>query len=113
MECVDLNSLAGSRCAESSSGQSVRRRYRQATLAWRRPETNCPARSMKVCCGIMLLRLLCRLAFVLAVAVIAVPAQSAPRPLTHADFDSWRSIATPILSHDGQWLAYSLMPQDG
>ena len=39
--------------------------------------------------------------------------QSAKRPLAHADFDAWRSIATPALSRDGKWLAYSLQPQDG
>lgn len=44
---------------------------------------------------------------------LAAFAQSTPRPLTHADFDGWRSIATPQLSPDGRWLAYSFMPQDG
>jgi dipeptidyl aminopeptidase/acylaminoacyl peptidase len=40
-------------------------------------------------------------------------AQSTKRPLTHTDFDSWRSIATPTLSRDGKWLAYAVQPQDG
>lgn len=35
------------------------------------------------------------------------------RPITHADFDAWRSIATPVLSRDGKWLVYSVQPQDG
>ena len=39
--------------------------------------------------------------------------QSAKRPLDHADFDAWRGIATPVLSRDGKWLAYSMQPQDG
>ncbi len=44
---------------------------------------------------------------------LALAAQPAPtRPLTHGDFDAWRSIATPQLSRDGKWLAYSFMPQD-
>ncbi len=38
---------------------------------------------------------------------------AAPRPLTHEDFDAWRSLFTPTLSRDGRWLAYSSMPQDG
>ena len=52
--------------------------------------------------------------FALLVGVVAAVAQMAPapRPLTHADFDSWRSVATPQLSRDGRWLAYSFMPQD-
>jgi dipeptidyl aminopeptidase/acylaminoacyl peptidase len=53
-------------------------------------------------------RLLTFLLFILLAAV----AQPAPRPLTSADFDHWRSIATPQLSRDGRWLAYSFMPQE-
>ncbi len=48
---------------------------------------------------------------VVASLVSAQPA--APRPLTHEDFDAWRSFFTPTLSRDGRWLAYSAMPQDG
>ncbi|MFP5262071.1 MAG: S9 family peptidase [Blastocatellia bacterium] len=35
------------------------------------------------------------------------------RPLTHADYDSWRSIQGQTLSRDGKLLAYALVPQDG
>ncbi|HKX30015.1 MAG TPA: hypothetical protein VJ302_20165, partial [Blastocatellia bacterium] len=39
---------------------------------------------------------------------------SAPkRPLTHGDYDRWRSIQGPQLSPDGRFLSYLLMPQDG
>ncbi len=38
--------------------------------------------------------------------------QDPKRPLKHSDFDNWRSIATPIVSRDGHWLAYSFMPFD-
>lgn len=48
----------------------------------------------------------------LILLAVAAGAQPALRPLTHADFDSWRSITTPQLSRDGRWLAYSFMPQD-
>src|ERR1700736_6904072 len=43
------------------------------------------------------------------------PAQPAAnkRPLTHNDYDSWRSIQGPQLSPDGQFVAYTLMPQNG
>src|SRR6185436_13716048 len=37
----------------------------------------------------------------------------AKRPLAHRDYDAWRSIATPRLSGDGRFLAYSYMPEDG
>jgi len=41
------------------------------------------------------------------------PAHSAKRPLRWEDFDGWRSISSPTLSPDGQWLAYSFMPARG
>jgi dipeptidyl aminopeptidase/acylaminoacyl peptidase len=43
------------------------------------------------------------------------PAQqpAVKRPLTHQDYDSWRSIQGPQLSRDGKFLAYALMAQDG
>jgi len=49
--------------------------------------------------------------FVLAV-VSGCLAQPARRPIADTDFDAWSSIATPQLSRDGRWLAYSFMPQD-
>jgi len=68
--------------------------------------------------AMMPLSLLLRCCRVLAVCLLlstnGLPAQSAaPRPLTHQDFDAWRSLFTPTLSRDGRWLAYSFMPQDG
>jgi len=54
---------------------------------------------------------------ILIVSVLAfnasAEAQTAKRPLQHSDFDAWRTIATPTLSNDGKWLAYSVQPQDG
>lgn len=49
------------------------------------------------------------------------PAKGAPppvvapvkRPLAHRDYDAWRVIATPMLSRDGRYLAYSFMPEEG
>lgn len=35
------------------------------------------------------------------------------RPIAHRDYDAWRSVATPTLSRDGRYFAYSYMPQDG
>src|SRR5438128_346484 len=40
-------------------------------------------------------------------------AQTARRPLTHRDYDGWRSITSQRLSPDGKWLAYGLFPQEG
>ncbi|MBL8208585.1 MAG: hypothetical protein JNM09_30420, partial [Blastocatellia bacterium] len=52
-----------------------------------------------------------RLAFSLLFAFTAL-AQT-KRPLTHQDYDAWKSIQAPQLSRDGKWIAYALMPQDG
>ena len=50
----------------------------------------------------------------LALSGSAVAQQSAKkRPLTHSDYDSWRTIQTPRLSRDGKFLAYALTPEDG
>ena len=45
-------------------------------------------------------------------APAAAPA-TAKRALTHADYDSWRSIQAPQISRDGKFVAYAYMPQDG
>jgi dipeptidyl aminopeptidase/acylaminoacyl peptidase len=56
---------------------------------------------------------------VLCVALLLSPlaafgqAAGQKRPLTHADYDSWRTIQGPHLSRDGKYLAYALVPEDG
>jgi len=35
------------------------------------------------------------------------------RPLTHHDYDSWKSIESPKISTDGRWILYLETPQDG
>ncbi|MEI9975155.1 MAG: hypothetical protein WDO73_25735 [Ignavibacteriota bacterium] len=40
-------------------------------------------------------------------------AQTAKRPLTHKDYDSWRTIAGQHLSSDGKFLAYAMFPEEG
>lgn len=37
----------------------------------------------------------------------------ARRPLTHQDYDSWRSLTGSQISRNGEYVAYSLIPQDG
>src|SRR6266849_6598130 len=54
--------------------------------------------------------------FVLAllISTSAVAQQTATkRPLTHNDYDSWRSIQGQSLSRDGKFVGYALVPQDG
>ncbi|HET9530653.1 MAG TPA: prolyl oligopeptidase family serine peptidase [Blastocatellia bacterium] len=68
------------------------------------------ARSTKKALTLLLLALL--------LAPVTAAQQTAQQPvakraLTHADYDSWRSIQSPQLSRDGKFLAYVLVPQDG
>lgn len=43
----------------------------------------------------------------------AQQATTTKRPLTHQDYDSWRSIQAPQISRDGRFVAYAFLPQDG
>ena len=52
-------------------------------------------------------------AFVPASAQAQTPLPAQQRPLAYADTDAWRAIATPLLSRNGQWLAYAAQPQSG
>ncbi|HVZ49522.1 MAG TPA: hypothetical protein VG916_12115, partial [Gemmatimonadaceae bacterium] len=49
---------------------------------------------------------------ILAAAPFALHAQQ-KRPLTQADWDRWETIASPTLSPDGKWAAYTLNPRVG
>ena len=40
-------------------------------------------------------------------------APAVARPLTHNDYDAWRSILSPTLSPDGRTVAYAFMPLEG
>ena len=46
-----------------------------------------------------------------SVGVLA--ADSVKRPLTHADYDAWKTISSQTLSKDGRYLAYFVMPEEG
>jgi dipeptidyl aminopeptidase/acylaminoacyl peptidase len=46
-------------------------------------------------------------------ATTAFAQSSTRRPLTPADWDTWRSISGTTLSADGRWVTYSLVPQVG
>ena len=50
-------------------------------------------------------------AFILSPTVFAN--QNDKRPLTHNDYNSWKSIMSSAISVDGQWILYLEAPQDG
>lgn len=43
----------------------------------------------------------------------SAPQEGAKRPLTHDDYDSWKSIVRASISVDGIWFLYLETPQDG
>jgi dipeptidyl aminopeptidase/acylaminoacyl peptidase len=46
--------------------------------------------------------------------VVGVVAQApAKRPLTHDDYDEWKSISSTDVTHDGKWIAVTIAAQDG
>jgi dipeptidyl aminopeptidase/acylaminoacyl peptidase len=45
--------------------------------------------------------------------VLAQQPATVKRPLTHKDYDSWRTIQSPQISRDGKYFAYAYMAQDG
>jgi dienelactone hydrolase len=59
-------------------------------------------------CGRLAGLLLC-----LAAACVPLAGRAADKaPLTYKDYDGWNSIRATVLSHDGAWLAYALVPED-
>ncbi|HLG04956.1 MAG TPA: hypothetical protein VI383_02315, partial [Gemmatimonadales bacterium] len=63
------------------------------------------------------IRFLAFLSALTAVPALAQsPAAGSPgpkRPLTQADWDRWRSITGAVMSRDGRWAAYTLVPLVG
>src|ERR1700759_3809023 len=52
-------------------------------------------------------------ALLFAAALPALAQTGAKRPLNHRDYDGWNTILSQVLSRDGKFLAYSLVPQEG
>jgi dipeptidyl aminopeptidase/acylaminoacyl peptidase len=65
-------------------------------------------RTVALVCTIALLG-----ATVLGQQTAAQQTTAAKRPLTHQDYDSWRSILAQQVSRDGKFVAYAYVPQDG
>jgi len=58
--------------------------------------------------------LLCTIALLSTLSVArAQQTATVKRPLTHQDYDSWRSILASQVSRDGKFVAYAYVPQDG
>lgn len=57
----------------------------------------------------------CKFAFALSVFtfVVCTPVRADQKPLTLPDVLAWKRIQTPVISNDGHWFAYKLVPNDG
>lgn len=47
------------------------------------------------------------------VLVAAVNLYSQKKPLDHTVYDNWQRIGERVISHDGQWVVYTIEPQEG
>jgi dipeptidyl aminopeptidase/acylaminoacyl peptidase len=54
-----------------------------------------------------------RASVLLLILAAPIAARAQKKPLTQADWDRWQSIASPTLSPDGKWAAYTLNPRVG
>ena len=61
--------------------------------------------------SLSIISLLALLASTVPFAIAQRPAAT-KRALTHADYDTWRSIVSPQISRDGKFVAYAYMAQD-
>src|SRR5262249_8173368 len=70
-------------------------------------------RGASLLCTLALLASVIGFSPVVVVRSFAQQSTTTKRPLTHQDYDSWRSIQAPQISRDGKFIAYAFMPQDG
>lgn len=47
------------------------------------------------------------------VSIAAVAQQPSKKPLDHSVYDGWQSVSSEKISNDGQWVLYSVTPQQG
>ncbi|HYJ85912.1 MAG TPA: hypothetical protein VEW46_07650, partial [Pyrinomonadaceae bacterium] len=72
-------------------------------------------RTVSVVCALALLATMLTCASFVSTGHVSYAQQQVvtKRPLTHQDYDSWRSIQAPQISRDGTFIAYAFLPQDG
>lgn len=57
----------------------------------------------------------CKLAFAISVfaLIVSAPLCADQKPLSLPDVLAWKRLQTPVISNDGKWFAYKLVPNDG
>lgn len=49
----------------------------------------------------------------LGATLVTYAQQPAKKPLDHSVYDSWQSIGSKLISNNGQWVVYTIVPQEG
>ena len=50
---------------------------------------------------------------ILFLALIPLLVFGQKKPLTHADYDGWKSLRSPSITDNGEWIKYDINPQEG
>lgn len=51
--------------------------------------------------------------FLVGLLILSVSMPGQKRPLSHTDYDSWKSISGSSITDDGRWVTYAINPQQG
>jgi acetyl esterase/lipase len=57
-------------------------------------------------------KIMCAAAFT-GISLLTYAQQPAKKPLDHSVYDSWQSIGSKAISNNGQWIVYTVTPQEG
>ena len=54
-----------------------------------------------------------RIVFSIFLLLVSIASQAQKKPLDHTVYDQWQSIKDVLLSNDGNWMTYTVAPQEG
>ena len=54
-----------------------------------------------------------RIIYSIFLLLLSIASQAQKKPLDHTVYDQWQSIRDVFLSNDGNWMTYTVAPQEG
>ncbi|MEY3114305.1 MAG: hypothetical protein RL423_491, partial [Bacteroidota bacterium] len=54
-----------------------------------------------------------RIVYSIFLVLLSISSQAQKKPLDHTVYDQWQSIRDVLLSNDGNWMSYTVAPQEG
>ena len=54
-----------------------------------------------------------RIVYSIFLLLLSIASQAQKKPLDHTVYDQWQSIREVLLSNDGNWMSYTVAPQEG